>query len=154
MILLPFQEKDVCSSSANYQALAEREALPVGAGTNKAHQLIGQQQLSTSIKVKQSKVRSMQASQVQINQVVAQAQPEQAPGIYGPQSTIGQQQPAYIIVRQRRATQGHDQGTGNNNNNGVINTEPILKKVRKESKDRLNATQPSASIPDGFGGCM
>ncbi|KAH9674047.1 SWIM-type domain-containing protein [Citrus sinensis] len=104
-ILKPL-EKDVCSSSANYQALAEREALPVGAG------------------------------------------------IYGPQSTIGQQQPAYIIVRQRRATQGHDQGTGNNNNNGVINTEPILKKVRKESKDRLNATQPSASIPDGFGGCM
>lgn len=49
-------------------------------GTNKAHQLIGQQQLSTSIKVKQSKVRSMQASQAQINQVVAQAQPEQAPG--------------------------------------------------------------------------
>lgn len=42
-------------------------------GTNKAHQLIGQQQLSTSIKVKQSKVRSMQASQAQINQVVAQA---------------------------------------------------------------------------------
>ncbi|KAH9769958.1 SWIM-type domain-containing protein [Citrus sinensis] len=147
--------KDVCSSSTNYQALAEREALPVGVGTNKAHQLIGQQQLSTSIKVKQSKVRSMQASQAQINQVVAQAQPEQAPGIYGPQITIGQQQqPAYIIVRQRRARQGHDQGTGNNNNNGVINTEPVLKKVRKESKDRLNATQPSTSMPDGFGDCM
>ncbi|KAK9214459.1 hypothetical protein WN944_006451 [Citrus x changshan-huyou] len=100
-------EKDVCSSSVNYQALTKREALPVGAG------------------------------------------------IYGPQSTIGQQQqPAYIIVRQRRARQGHDQGTDNNNNNGVINTEPVLKKVRKESKDRLNATQPSASMPDGFGGCM
>ncbi|KAK9219951.1 hypothetical protein WN943_008598 [Citrus x changshan-huyou] len=97
----------------------------------------------------------MQASQAQINQVVAQAQPEQAPGIYGPQSTIGQQQqPAYIIARQRRARPLHDQGTSNNNNNGVINTEPVLKKVRKESKDRLNATQPSASMPDGFGGCM
>ncbi|KAK9180173.1 hypothetical protein WN943_029380 [Citrus x changshan-huyou] len=119
-------------------------------GTNKAQQLIGQQQLSTYIRVKQSKLRSMQASQAQINQVVAQA-----PEIYGPQSTIGQQQqPAYIIARQRRARQGHDQGTGNNNNNGVINTEPVLKKVRKESKDRLNATQPSASKPDGFGGCM
>lgn len=38
-------------------------------------------------------------------------------------------------MRQRRARQGHEQGTSNNNNNGVINIKPILKNKSEKSAD-------------------